>query len=224
MHLPNGTFAVFGGNSAIGPNGANNDPGSTPNFDPVYGDHNGGASIRLITGCQGPLDQPTSGNCVWYDSLNGPKMQRQRWYAGAEPLGDGTVVIVGGLVYGGFINRQYPNVDPVYENGNAEPTYEFWPPTGTNNPPAIFQFLVETSGLNAYPLMYLQASGKMFVQANYSTSYAYSLCLFESRQLTFNSSVGCQREHSDCASRHAWPNYSSVPRFRSKYHVAFDTR
>jgi hypothetical protein len=169
-HLPNGSFAVFGGNSAVGLNGANNDPGSTGAFDPLYQDHDGGQAIRIITPCTG---DPTQAPCVWFDALNGPQMAVRRWYAGAEALADGTVVIIGGLTYGGYINREYPNVDPAYEGGNAEPTYEFWPSNG--NAPQIMQFLIKTSGLNAYALTYLMPSGKMFVQANYSTSYVISL-------------------------------------------------
>ncbi|KAI0253523.1 glyoxal oxidase [Lactifluus subvellereus] len=165
MHLPNGSFAVFGGNSAIGPNGQNLSPGSTPQFDPVYGDHDGGQAIRIITSCAGDV---AAAPCAWYDAIGGPQMIRRRWYAGAEPLANGGVVLIGGLVNGGFINRNFPNVDPVYENGQAEPTYEFYPPGP--NPPQIFQFLVKTSGLNAYALAFLMPSGKMFVQAYYSST------------------------------------------------------
>jgi len=92
----------------------------------------------------------------------------RRWYPGAEPLADGTVLIMGGLTYGGYINREFPNIDPAYEGGNAQPTYEFWPPIN-GNPPQIMQFLIKTSGLNAFALTYLMPSGKLFVQANYST-------------------------------------------------------
>jgi hypothetical protein len=166
MHLPNGSFAVFGGNTAIGPNGDNSAPGSTPAFDPTYQDHDGGAAIRIITPC---LGDPAAAPCTWFDGPGGPQMARRRWYAGAEPLGNGGVVLVGGLSWGGFINRHYPNVDPLYEDGGAEPTYEFFPPLP--QPPQIMKFLGRTSGLNAYPLMYLMPSGKFLVQANYSTSY-----------------------------------------------------
>jgi hypothetical protein len=37
---------------------------------------------------------------------------KSRWYPGAEPLADGTVVLIGGFVGGGYINRNYPNTDP----------------------------------------------------------------------------------------------------------------
>ncbi|KAH9989952.1 glyoxal oxidase N-terminus-domain-containing protein [Russula vinacea] len=149
MHLPNGSFAVFGGNTAVGPGGNDSDPGSTTAFDPKYGDYDGTRAIRIITSCEGAVTAPP---CSWYDAPNGLQMARHRWYPGAEALPNGTIVLIGGFTAGGYINRNLPNVDPTNEGGQAEPTYEFFPP-----------------GLNAYALTYLMPSGKMFVQANFST-------------------------------------------------------
>lgn len=165
MHLPNSSFAVFGGNTAVGTDGENFDSGSTPSYDPLYKDYDGTRAIRIITSCQGDVSAPP---CSWYDQANGLQMAKHRWYPAAEPLSNGTIVLIGGFTAGGYINRQYPNVDPTYENGQAEPTYEFYPSNGQT--PQIMQFMVKTSGLNAYALTYLMPSGKMFVQANYSTS------------------------------------------------------
>jgi hypothetical protein len=95
-------------------------------------------------------------------------MKVQRWYSAAEPTGDGTVVILGGMINGGFINRNWPNTDPVTSNGQAQNTYEFYP-ARAGDPPLV-QFLVKTSGLNAYAHTFLMPSGKMLVQANVSTS------------------------------------------------------
>ncbi len=166
MHLPNNSYAVFGGNSAIGPGGDNSATGSTPQYDPTYGDYPGNRAIRMITSCDGALTAPP---CSWYDAPNGLQMARLRWYPAAEPLANGTIVLIGGLTSGGYINRNLPNIDPTYEGGQAEPTYEFFPPTA--QAPQIMQFMVKTSGLNSFALTYLMPSGKMFVQANYSTSY-----------------------------------------------------
>jgi hypothetical protein len=165
MHLPNASYAVFGGNTAVGPGGDNSANGSTTTYDPTYQDHDGTRAIRIITPCEGDLASPS---CSWYDSSNGPQMARHRWYPAAEPLANGTIVLIGGFTAGGYINRNLPNIDPAYEGGNAEPTYEFYPPTSQT--PQIMNFMVKTSGLNAYALTYLMPSGKMFVQANYSTS------------------------------------------------------
>ncbi|KAI9449470.1 glyoxal oxidase, partial [Russula earlei] len=159
MHLPNGSYALFGGNAAIGPGGDNSAPGSTATFDPIYKDYDGTRAIRIFNSC----DENTP--CTFSD--NSTQLAKRRWYPAAEPLGDGTVVLVGGFVAGGYINRNYPNTDPAYEGGAAEPTYEFFPPGSQS--PQIMNFMVKTSGLNSYALTYLMPSGNVFVQANYST-------------------------------------------------------
>jgi hypothetical protein len=94
-------------------------------------------------------------------------MQHSRWYSAAEATAEGDVVIIGGFVNGGYVNRNYPNVDPVTEGNAADSTYEYYPPR--SGQPQTFNFLIQTSGLNAYAHTYLMPSGKMFVQANVST-------------------------------------------------------
>lgn len=94
-------------------------------------------------------------------------MQQVRWYSGAEALADGTIVLIGGMTWGGYVNRNLPNVDPTYEGGGATPTYEYFPSRG---PAVNMKFMTTTSGLNAYAHTYLMPSGKMLVQANLSTS------------------------------------------------------
>ncbi|KAF8273402.1 glyoxal oxidase [Lactarius quietus] len=163
MHLPNGSFATFGGNNAVGPGGNNSDSGSTTAYDPIYQDYSGARAIRIINPCNSDL---SSSQCSWYDSPNGLQMAKSRWYAGVEALADGSVVLMGGFVDGGYINRNYPNTDPTYEGGAAEPTFEFFP--SRSQTPEIMKFMVTTSGLNSYALAYLMPSGKMFVQANHS--------------------------------------------------------
>ena len=165
MHLPNASYAVFGGNTAVGPGGDNSSPGSTTTFDPTYADHDGTRAIRIITPCDG---DPASPPCSWFDAPNTLMMAKRRWYPAAEALANGTVVLIGGFTAGGYINRNTPNTDPANEGGAAEPTYEFYPPS--SQAPQVMDFMVKTSGLNSYALTYLMPSGKMFVQANYSTS------------------------------------------------------
>ena len=162
MHLPNGSYATFGGNNAVGPGGDNSNPGSTTAYDPTYQDHGGTRAIRIVDTCS---DQQ---KCVWYDNPNGLRMAKSRWYPGAEALADGTIVLVGGFSSGGYVNRNYPNTDPAYGGGASEPTFEFFP--SRSQPPQVMDFMVKTSGLNSFALTYLMPSGKMFVQANYSTS------------------------------------------------------
>jgi hypothetical protein len=171
MHLPNGSFVTFGGNGAVGPGG---DLGSVPNeaegntsaiWDATYQDYDGRKAIRLLNPCEGEIDGRAE--CQWFDNATILAMQKNRWYSAAEPLGDGSIAIIGGFVNGGYVNRNVPNVDPAFEGGGAEPTYEFFPSKGEAT---IMQFMIETSGLNSYAHAYLMPSGRMFLQANLSTS------------------------------------------------------
>jgi hypothetical protein len=170
MHLPNGSYVTFGGNGAIGPTGAigsvRNAAGSGA-FDATYQDYDGTRAIRILNPCTSSQNLADPG-CQWFDNSSVLAMQKQRWYSAAEALPDGSVVIIGGFVNGGYVNRNFPNTDPALEGGAAEPTFEFYPSRGTAA--ATMQFMIETSGLNAYAHTYLMPSGKMFVQANVSTS------------------------------------------------------
>lgn len=171
MHLPNGSFATFGGNGAITTGGNIGDDfpagAGSAYWDSTYQDYDGTKAIRIINPCSSSIsDTDLNTDCTWYDSPTGLQMQKHRWYPAAEPLADGSVVLVGGFVNGGYINRNTPNTDPEYSNGAAEPTYEFYPSKGDAE---VMQFMIKTSGLNAYAHTYLMPSGLMFVQANYST-------------------------------------------------------
>ncbi|KLO09513.1 glyoxal oxidase [Schizopora paradoxa] len=160
MHLPNGSFVTFGGNQAVGVGG-----NSTGAFNSDYGDYDGRQAIRILDPCTGDVASQGA-QCAWYDNATFIAMQKQRWYSAAEPLGDGSIAIIGGFVNGGYINRNFPNTDPEFEGGAAEPTYEFFPSKG---PATTMQFMITTSGLNSYALAYTLASGNMFLQANFST-------------------------------------------------------
>ncbi|KAJ7271932.1 glyoxal oxidase N-terminus-domain-containing protein [Mycena haematopus] len=168
-HLPNGSFVTFGGNGAIGPGGnigSQRNSGGSGAWDSVYQDFDGSKSIRILNPCTSSQDF-TSPECQWFDNPAVLSMQKQRWYSAAEMLGDGTIVIIGGFVNGGYINRNTPNNDPTFSGGAAEPTFEFFPSNGQT--PQQMAFMTKTSGLNAYAHTYLMASGLVFVQANYST-------------------------------------------------------
>jgi hypothetical protein len=170
MHLPNGSYVTFGGNGAIGPGGnigSQKNAAGSGAFDATYQDYDGGKSIRILNPCTSS-DNFAATNCQWFDNPAVLAMQKQRWYSAAEALADGTVVLIGGFVNGGYINRNFPNIDPAFEGGAAEPTYEFYPNRGGT--PQTMQFMITTSGLNSYAHTYLMPSGKMFVQANFSTS------------------------------------------------------
>ncbi|KAG6836352.1 hypothetical protein H0H93_008908 [Arthromyces matolae] len=169
MHLPNGSYATFGGNGAIGRGGAiGSQVSSTGNgaWDALYQDFDGSRAIRILNPCT-DSDNWSSSKCQWFDDSSLLAMQKQRWYSTAEALADGSIVLIGGFVNGGYINRNYPNTDPQFEGGAAENTYEFYPANGRGVTP--LNFLIKTSGLNAYAHAFLLNSGNMLVQANFST-------------------------------------------------------
>ncbi|RDB26217.1 Aldehyde oxidase GLOX [Hypsizygus marmoreus] len=169
MHLPNGSFVAFGGNGAVGRGGSIGSqagPGGGASWDSEYQDFDGRKAIRILNPCTS-ASTATASKCQWYDDPSVLSMQRRRWYAGAESLPDGSVVLIGGFVNGGYVNRNMPNVDPEFEGGAAESTYEFFPANGRE--PQVMQFMIQTSGLNSYAHTYVLSSGKMLVQANVST-------------------------------------------------------
>ncbi|GLB41295.1 putative glyoxal oxidase [Lyophyllum shimeji] len=169
MHLPNGSYITFGGNGAVGRGGnvgSQKYPWGSGAWDAEYQDFDGTKAIRVLNPCTS-ADDFNSPNCQWYDDASVLSMQKQRWYSTAEALADGSVVLIGGFVNGGYINRNYPNTDPQFEGGAAENTYEFYPANGRGV--QALQFLIKTSGLNAYAHAFLLNSGKMLVQANVST-------------------------------------------------------
>lgn len=170
MHLPNGSFVTFGGNGAVGPRGnlgsQLNPGGYSAAWDSTYQDFDGTRAIRVLNPCRSS-DTFVSASCQWFDDPTVLSMKNSRWYSAAEPTGEGNIVIIGGFVNGGYINRNYPNVDPEKQGGAADSTYEYYPPVA--DAPRTFQFLIKTSGLNAYAHTFLMPSGKMLVQANVST-------------------------------------------------------
>ncbi|PPQ99405.1 hypothetical protein CVT24_005392 [Panaeolus cyanescens] len=170
MHLPNGSYITLGGNGAVGPGGnigsQLNPGGFSAAWDAVYQDFDGTRAIRVLNPCRN-TDNFNAPNCQWFDDATILSMKRGRWYSAAEATGDGRVVIIGGFTSGGYVNRNYPNTDPAFEGGAADPTYEYFPPV--DGDPQTFNFMIQTSGLNAYAHTFLMPSGKMFVQANIST-------------------------------------------------------
>ncbi|EPQ30209.1 uncharacterized protein PFL1_02325 [Pseudozyma flocculosa PF-1] len=141
MSLGNGTWAAFGGNEPVGKDGNQTQPRFS--ISAPYFDGDGGAGARFYTPCD-------DGNCDW---VEGFKMAVRRWYPTVETLADGTLWIGGGEDYGGYVT----------DEGQNQPNYEFWPPRG--NQAVDMPFLRSTVPVNLYPLAWLMASGKLFVQA-----------------------------------------------------------
>ncbi len=150
-----------------------NPGGYSASFDETYQDYDGTKAIRILDPCPAGSDF-NSAECGWFDQPDLLGMQKQRWYSTAEPTATGQIVIIGGYTSGGYINRNYPNVDPEFEGGAATCTYEYYPNTDGKGAETM-QFLIDTSGLNSYPHTFLMPSGKMFLQANYSTSMSFPI-------------------------------------------------
>ena len=135
----------------------------------MYDDYDGRKSIRILNPCP-PSNLPDS-DCQWFDNPAVLSMQVMRWYAAAEALADGSIVIIGGFTSGGYVNRNVPNIDPASEGGAATPTFEFYPSKGGA---PVMELMIHTSGLNSYAHTYLMPDGRLLVQANLSTSESSS--------------------------------------------------
>jgi hypothetical protein len=136
--LGDGRWLVVGGNQPVIPGGD-----AVPNNDTnPYGNEDGGQAVRTLKPCS---DQ----SCEWVED----KMSTRRWYPTLETLPDGSIIVIGGNLYGGFVNSQ----------GNNNPTYEFYPSRGGVLP---LRILETTLPANLYPLTWLLPSGKLFIQTN----------------------------------------------------------
>ncbi|KAI5120664.1 hypothetical protein M0805_008001 [Coniferiporia weirii] len=144
--LGNGTWVNAGGNQAVTWGGltANSQNGGAP-----YDDPDGGQSLRLLD----PCDDET---CDWVVHSDNA-MTTRRWYPSVETLEDGSVFIIGGDLWGGFVNSE----------GNNNPTYEFFPSRGD---PITSSLLETTLPANLYPITFLLPSGKLLIQLNWATA------------------------------------------------------
>ena len=151
--LGNGSWINVGGNQAVTTGGVAdadvNITAATTNSG-AYDDLSGGRAVRIITPC-------TDDSCNWTEDVDG--MPTNRWYPYVETLEDGSVIIIGGELWGGYVNsvNQMQNV----------PTYEFWP---TRGDPVNNTFLEVTQPTNLYPLTWLLPNGLLFMQANWQTT------------------------------------------------------
>ncbi|KAG8909543.1 hypothetical protein FRC01_006866 [Tulasnella sp. 417] len=139
--LGDGRWLVVGGNQPVTAGGNTTVAGGP---DP-YKDADGGNSIRYITPC-------SDGTCNYsYDS-----MDNRRWYPTLETLADGSIIMIGGNQYGGYVNNQ----------GNNNPTFEFYPSRG---PRQNLTILLTTLPANLYPLTWMLPSNKLLIQTNWGT-------------------------------------------------------
>ncbi|EKM74650.1 hypothetical protein AGABI1DRAFT_116791 [Agaricus bisporus var. burnettii JB137-S8] len=140
--LGNGTWMNVGGNQAVTYGGV----AASQDGNNAFGDADGRQSIRLLDPCD-------DGTCDWNLS---PHQVGQRWYPTLETLEDGTMIILGGCQFGGYVNAEFQD----------NPTYEFFPPRGE---PIRSRILATTLPANLFPLTWLLPSGLLLVQSNWAT-------------------------------------------------------
>ncbi|TDL26007.1 glyoxal oxidase [Rickenella mellea] len=142
--LGNGTWLNVGGNQATTYGGLTAD---SQTGGPPYNDADGGKSLL------DPCDDQT---CNWVDNPANDLTTR-RWYPTLETLEDGSVIMIGGNQFGGFVNSA----------GNSNPTYEYFPSRGA---PVASPLLDRTLPANLYPHTFLLPSGNLFIQLNWATA------------------------------------------------------
>jgi hypothetical protein len=153
--MGNGSWLNVGGNQAVTTMGVAdasvNIAAATSNSG-AYDDLSGGRATRVISPAS-----CTDGTCNWTEDVDGIPLNR--WYPTLETIEDGSVMIIGGELNGGFVNS------PDQRQNN--PTYEFWPTKGA---PVNSTFLSVTQPANLYPLTWLLPNGLIFMQANWQTT------------------------------------------------------
>ncbi|CUA72193.1 Isoleucine--tRNA ligase [Rhizoctonia solani] len=135
--LGNGTWLNVGGNQAITWGGITASS-QTGNSGPYY-NADGGKAIRLLDPCQDKT-------CDWVETT----MSTRRWYPTLETLDDGSMIIIGGNQWGGFVNS----------------AGQFFPSKGD---PIGLNILTTTLPANLFPLTWLLPSGNLFIQTNWGT-------------------------------------------------------
>ncbi|POW20665.1 hypothetical protein PSHT_03295 [Puccinia striiformis] len=116
------------------------------NIDP-YKNKDGGKSMRLLTPCN-------DNSCQWAEST---PMTTRRWYPTLETLEDGSIIIIGGDDWGGYVN----------DKGQNNPTYEFFPSKGNVTG---LNLLAISLPANLYPLTWLLPSGNLFINSNWNNA------------------------------------------------------
>ncbi|KAL0066472.1 hypothetical protein AAF712_006515 [Marasmius tenuissimus] len=141
--LANGTLVNVGGNPVV-----EDHTGPTD-----FGDVNGLQAVRLFHPCDGSED------CSMYENPHRIKMASPRWYNTVLRISDGSAMIIGGSVRGGWINNHTDN----------NPTVEYYPPKslhGSKGRPIHMPFLEKTVGSNLFAIAISLPDGRVFIAAN----------------------------------------------------------
>ncbi|CCM00010.1 uncharacterized protein FIBRA_02035 [Fibroporia radiculosa] len=143
--LSNGTLINIGGNPVV------EDHTSAADF----GDLDGLQAIRVFE----PCDSEDVDDCSIYEHHDRIRTTSPRWYNTVVRISDGSAMIIGGSLKGGWINNVTVN----------NPTIEYWPPKnidGSNGLPIYLPFLVDTLNANLFPVAFSLPDGMVFMAAN----------------------------------------------------------
>ena len=143
--LSNGTLVNVGGNPVVEDRTAAAD----------FGDVDGLQAIRIFE----PCESDNVDDCRMYENHDRIRMASPRWYNTVLRISDGSAMIIGGSLKGGWINNQTTN----------NPTVEYFPPkniAGSNGLPIHLPFLVDTLFSNLFPIAFSLPDGKVFMAAN----------------------------------------------------------
>ncbi|KAF9513126.1 copper radical oxidase [Hydnum rufescens UP504] len=117
-----------------------------------FGDVNGLQAVRMFNPCD-------DRQCDMMEQPGRIRLASPRWYNTVTRLDDGSVMIIGGSLKGGWMNNKTTN----------NPTIEFFPPKnihGQNGLPIASQFLADTLNSNLFPIAFSLPDGRVFVAAN----------------------------------------------------------
>ncbi|GAA5979735.1 hypothetical protein JCM10908_003026 [Rhodotorula pacifica] len=106
------------------------------------------AAIRFYTPC-------SNNKCDVYENPSRIRLTSPRWYPSTVRLVDGSLLVVGGMIAGGYNNA--PSTD--------NPTMEFFPPKG-NGLQFYSAFLHDALNSNDFPVLWLLPNGYVFFAAN----------------------------------------------------------
>lgn len=141
----NGTLVNVGGNPVVEDNTSAAD----------FGDVNGMQAVRIFE----PCDSTAAEDCGIYENHARLRMAKPRWYNTVVRISDGSAIIIGGSIKGGWINNVSTN----------NPTVEYYPPKdlhGYNGLPIPLPFLSDTLNSNLFPIAFSLADGRLFLAAN----------------------------------------------------------
>lgn len=140
--LSNGTMLNVGGNPVVADKTGAAD----------FGDVNGLQGVRMFNPCD-------DGKCDMYENPERLRLASPRWYNTVTRLDDGSAMIIGGSLKGGWMNNKTTN----------NPTIEYFPPKnihGQNGLPIPSSFLTDTLNSNLFPIAFTLPDGRVFVAAN----------------------------------------------------------